>query len=322
MQRRSPLAKLSAALHVDAVWLRRLAVWGSVHAPDWFKRSTPYPIGALSFALVGERRRAAVRNMERVLGADRFTAHFAALRMFCEFAFCTSETMEYYSPQPRSLRIERPEQDAVLTALRAGRGAVVVTGHLGCWDIAAKALTEEPCPVNLVMARESDATTQAFVASARERSGVKVVFADASVFSSLGLVRALRRNEIVAIQLDRAAGAGGVRSLPFLGAPAPFPSGPFVLARMAGAPVIPVFAPRLGRRHYRIQIGDPVEVPRSAREPAALDRVMLAVIAQLEGMVRRYPWQWFQFAPFWPEPDGGEASAGLRPGGRAQANRP
>jgi predicted LPLAT superfamily acyltransferase len=122
------------------------------------------------------------------------------------------------------------------------------------------------------------------------------------VFSSLGLVRALRRNEIVAIQLDRTAGAGGVRWLPFLGAPAPFPSGPFVLARLAGSPVIPVFAPRLGRRRYGVEIGRPVEVPRAARGPTALDRVMGEVVAQLEEAVRRHPWQWFQFAPFWPAP--------------------
>jgi predicted LPLAT superfamily acyltransferase len=138
---------------------------------------------------------------------------------------------------------------------------------------------------------------------------VQIVLSDESVFSSLRLIRALRRNEIVAIQLDRTAGAGGVRWLPFLGASAPFPSGPFVLARLAGSPVIPVFAPRLGRRHYRVLIGAPVEVPRAAREPYVLDRVMREVVAQLEETVRRYPWQWFQFAPFWPEPDapaGGE----------------
>jgi len=32
-----------------------------------------------------------------------------------------------------------------------------------------------------------------------------------------------------------------------------------------------------------------------------LDRVMGEVVAQLEEVVRRYPWQWFQFQPFWPE---------------------
>jgi lauroyl/myristoyl acyltransferase len=291
------------ALAFDGVWLRRAAYLGSAYAPEWFKRSSPYLIAALSFWLVPERRRAAVANLERVLGADRWTAHWAALRMYSEFAFCASEALEGNSPRAQPIRIERPplEEDAVLAALEAGRGAVVVTGHIGSWEVAAKRLRAGDVPVHLVMSQEMDAATQEFVASARSRSGVRVVLSDASVFSSLGLVRALRRNEIVAIQLDRAAGAGGVRLLPFLGAPAPFPSGPFVLARLAGSPVIPVFAPRLGRRHYRVEIGRPVDVPRTARAPAALDRVMGQVVAQLEEAIRRHPWQWFQFAPFWPE---------------------
>jgi KDO2-lipid IV(A) lauroyltransferase len=286
---------------IDGVWLRRLAYLGSAHAPEWFKRSAPHLIAALSFALVAERRRAAVRNLERVLGSDRWTAHWAALRMYSEFAFCTSETMESWAPAATPARVEPPEQDAVLDAIAAGRGAVVVTGHIGSWDIAAKGLRGKGCQVHVVMGREANPATQAMVEAARARAGVNVILSDASVFSSLGLVRALRRNEIVAIQLDRAARAGGVRTLPFLGAPAPFPSGPFVLARLADSPVIPVFAPRLGRRHYRVHIGTPVEVPRAARDPRVLDRVMLEVTRQLEEVVRRYPWQWFQFAPFWPE---------------------
>jgi len=287
---------------VDGVGLRRLAYLGSAYAPEWFKRSAPHVVAAFTFLLHKERRRAAVGNMQRVLGTDRFTAQWAALRMYAEFAFCTSETMENYSPRGVPMRIDPPPEDAVLDAVAAGRGAVVVTGHIGSWDIAAKGLRNKDCRVHLVMGREVDPATQEFVEAARERSGVNVILSDASVFSSLGLVRALRRNEIVAIQLDRAARAGGVRMLPFLGAPAPFPSGPFVLARLAGSPVIPVFAPRIGRRHYGLHIGRPVEVPRAARDPLSLDRVMLEVVAQLEAVVRRYPWQWFQFAPFWPEP--------------------
>ena len=286
---------------IDGPGLRRLAYYGSVYAPEWFKGSLPPLVAAASFALVADRRRSAVRNLERVLGADRWTAHWAALRMFSEFAYCTSEAMEFFSPRPKPLRVERPREDAVLDALRAGRGVVVVTGHIGSWDIAAKTLREDDRRVHVVMSREADAATQAFVAAARERAGVQVVLSDASVFSSLSLIRALQRNEIVAIQLDRSAGAGGVRTLPFLGVSAPFPSGPFVLARLAGSPIVPVFAPRLGRRHYRIHIGQPVRVPRAAREPSVLDGVMGEVIQQLEEIVRRYPWQWFQFAPFWPE---------------------
>jgi KDO2-lipid IV(A) lauroyltransferase len=308
---------------IDGTGLRRLAYYGSVYSPEWFKRSVPALVAAASFALVADRRRAAVRNLERVLGADRWTAHWAALRMFSEFAYCTSEAMEYFSPRPKPLQIERPREDAVLDALRAGRGVVVVTAHIGSWDVAAKGLREFDCQVHVVMSREMDAATQSFVAAARERAGVRVVLSDASVFSSLSLIRALQRNEIVAIQLDRSASAGGIRTLPFLGGLAPFPSGPFVLARLAGSPIVPVFAPRLGRRHYRIHIGRPVRVPRAAREPSVLDGVMREVIDQLEEIVRRYPWQWFQFAPFWPELAGGAlADADAARASRGAGRRP
>jgi KDO2-lipid IV(A) lauroyltransferase len=311
------LGRGTDGFRIDGLLLRRFAQLGSVYAPEWFKRGAPPLVAAATFALAAERRRAAVRNLQRVLGADRFTAHWAALRMFSEFAFCTSETMERYSSRSKSVHIERPREDAVLAALGEGHGVVVVTGHIGSWDIAAKGIRDLECRIHVVMSREANAATQQFVAAARERAGVQVVLSDASVFSSLQLVHALRRNEIVAIQLDRAAGAGGVRWLPFLGAPAAFPSGPFVLARLAGAPVIPVFAPRVGTRRYELHIGRPVSVPRAVREPHALDRVMLEVVAQLEEVVRRYPWQWFQFAPFWPEPEalaGAEAAEPLATG--------
>ena len=302
----SPLslpARILESLRVDGASWRRLAALGSVHAPEWFKRASPPLIAALLFAGVADRRRAAIANFERVLGADRRTARRAALRMYSQFAYCLSEAMEHYSSRPAPLRIDRAEPDAVQLALREGRGVVLVTGHVGSWDIGAKELSDVGATVHVVMARESNATSRPFVRATREQVGVRVVYSDASTFSSLGLIAALRRNEVVAIQLDRAAGAGGLRMLPFLGAPAPFPSGPFVLARLARSPVVPVFVPRIGRRHYEIRIGERIDVPHEARDPEILDRVMGAAVRHLEDAVRRDPTQWFQFAPFWVEPE-------------------
>jgi KDO2-lipid IV(A) lauroyltransferase len=130
---------------------------------------------------------------------------------------------------------------------------------------------------------------------------MKVIWSDSSVFSSLNMIRALRDNEIVAIQLDRTQGVGTTRLVDFFGAPAPFPSGPFVLARLAGAPLLPVFFPRLGTRHYGVRLGTRITLPREARDPQSLARAMRAVAAEFEDVIREFPHQWFQFAPFWPE---------------------
>jgi len=301
MESRSVVAQLTQALRFDGLWWRKFAYLGCVYGPEWWKRYSPPAIAAIIFALIGPNRRGAVGNLERILGeANPWRTRAAALRMFAQFAHCLTETMEYYGPRPRSIRLDLPTHDPLAASLRDGRGAVVVTGHFGNWDIAAKTLRDYDRPINIVMAREVNATTQEYVRTAREQVGVRVLYSDTSVFSSLNMIRALRANEIVAIQLDRMLGPGGARMIPFFGAAAPFPSGPFVLARLARAPVVPVFIPRLGTRHYAVRVGQRFRLSRDARDHHALDHVMTEVVAEFEAIVREFPTQWFQFAPFWP----------------------
>ena len=301
------MTTLREALRYNGVFWRKFAYLGCVYGPEWWKTYSPGPIGAIIYALIGANRRAAIQNMQRVLGVrDARLVRRASIEMFSQFACCFAESMEYYGPRPRPMQFDIPTHDPLDEALRRGRGAVVVTGHFGNWDVAAKGLRAYGRPMNVVMAHEANQTTHDFVRAAREQAGVRVIYSDSSVFSSLNMIRALRNNEIIAIQLDRAEGAGGTRLVPFFGAPAPFPSGPFVLARLAGAPVLPIFVPRLGRRHYAVQIGDPIEVPRDSRHSSSLDRAMHQAVRAFEDKVREFPTQWFRFTPFWPEDMGGE----------------
>ena len=295
-------ARLRAALRFDGIWWRKLAWLGCVYGPEWWKQGSPPVIAALIYAGIGRNRRGAIANLQRVLGdTDPHRAQRLALRMYAEFARCMTETLEHFGPRPHPVRIDPPGRDLVGEALREGRGLVLVTGHFGNWDIAARTLQAYGRPFNLVMAREANATTSDYAHAIRERAGVRVIYSDSSVFSSLNMIRALRDNEVVAIQLDRTLGVDNTRLVPFFGAPAPFPSGPFVLARLAGAPLLPVFFPRLGTRHYAIRLGTRLTLPREARDAQSLERAMRGVAAEFEDVIREFPWQWFQFAPFWPE---------------------
>lgn len=289
------------AARFDGLWWRQFAYLGCVYGPDWWKRLSPSAIAAIIFVLVPRNRRGAIANMQHVLGEpDSGRAARTTLRMFAEFAHCFTETMEHFGPRPRPIQLDLPEQDPVAECLREGQGAVIVTGHIGNWDIAAKTLCGYERPINIVMAREANRTTQEYMREARERAGVRVIYSDTSVFSSLNMIRALRENEIVAIQFDRMLGPGRARMLPFFGAPAPFPSGPFVLARLARTSVVPVFIPRLGRRHYAIRVGTRVRLKREPRDNQSLDTAMMQIVGQFEAIIREFPTQWFQFAPFWP----------------------
>ncbi len=297
----SLLSKFAESLRFDGLWWRKFAYLGSVYAPEWFKRLSPPLVAAIIFALVPRVRRGALANMERVLGRQgRWPVRITTLQMFAEFAHCLAETLEQYGPRPRPLTLDLPEPDPLAAALRERRGAVLVTGHFGNWDVAAKGLRRYGCPINVVMAHEPNGTSQEYARRVRENAGMRVIYSDASIFSSLTIIRALQRNEIVAIQLDRPLGSGGTRLIEFFGAPAPFPSGPFVLARLSGAALIPAFIPRLRTRHYAIRVQGPFRLSRNARDDGALDQVMRDVVCGFEELIKEFPTQWFQFAPFWP----------------------
>lgn len=283
---------------------------GSVYTPEWWKRLSPPVVAVIVFALVGRNRRGAIANMAHILGTrDKSVVSLAALRMFVEFANCMQETMEFFSPRPCPVRVDVPEPDLLEVALAQGRGAVVVTGHLGNWDVAAARLLKYGRVVTVVMAHETNASSNEFVKRMREAHDIRIVYSDESMFSSLHLVRELRANHIVAMQLDRSGPQARTVEVPFFGKPARFSAGPFHLARVAGAPVIPCFAPRIGVRHYEIRFGGMHEVQGRSRR-SGIESVAAHVVADFEAIVREHPCQWFQFRDFWADPEDGALMRG------------
>ncbi len=301
------LGFLRGALRFDGLWWRKFAYLGSVYGPEWWKRYSPPWIAAIVFLCVPANRRGAVANMRRVLGSHGWWRdHWNALKVFIAFAHCFNEALEYLSPHPKplSLTTDPPTAaddiaDPIRAAILRGRGAVLVTCHFGNWDVAAGWLSRYGGGLNVVMAREVNETTAEYVRQAREKAGVRVLLSDTSVYSTFNILRALRRNEVVAMQLDRPIGGEGARAVPFFGAPALFQSGPLRLARLANAPVLPVFSVRLGPRRYQIVLGTERHVSRNATQEE-LDATLAAIVAEFEALVREHSDQWFQFRPFWP----------------------
>lgn len=283
----------------DGLFWRRLAYRGATDGPEWWKRTSPAMVALILFALVRRNRRGIVANLRRIEG-DRgpLAARLSGLKSFVEFAYCLSETLEHASPRARAMHVEAPSEIERADLLPPGRGVVVLTSHFGTWEIAARLMQRFGRRVNVVMARETNPTVEEFQSALRERNGLRVIHSDSSPFASLNMLQALRRGEVVAIQIDRSAPGQVTRAIEFFGAPAQFQYGPFALARVADVPLWPVFAARVGARRYRI-MPEPLRViPRDASEEQLLD-VMRDVVRSFEGHVRTHPHQWFQFAPFW-----------------------
>ena len=263
------------------------------------------PIHALTtlvcFASMPRERRAARRNLTRITGRSGLPSLFLALRLFYNFSkFMVGYTdLAPFRPELVEAWAEgRPEAQRAIAALIAeGKGLIVLTLHLGNWEIGLALLSRLGTPVNVVLRQGEGPGPARFADEARAHPGVRIVAAGDSAWNGLDLLLALRRGEIVAIQGDRPFG-DPTRRVALFGAPVTLPAGPFALAQASGASILLVCCPIRGHFRYRFHVGEPLRV---APGEEGLQTAMDEFARGIERVVASYPTQWFNFYDVWKE---------------------
>lgn len=178
--------------------------------------------------------------------------------------------------------------DAVRTALDAGRGVLILAGHLGNWELGGAAVAAHGLPMDAVTRRLSNPLSDAAILAARNRFGIHCI--DRSEATRRG-IESLRANRLLTLVADQDARDGGI-FVPFFGRPASTPRGPAVLALRTGAPAFFMEPLRMSSGRLRVRLL-PID-PAAARPDARADTrtITLAYVQALEAAVRRAPDQY------------------------------
>jgi predicted LPLAT superfamily acyltransferase len=209
-------------------------------------------------------------------------------------------------------RYEENGLEHIRSAAAAGRGAILLTAHLGNWEVAAGLLGEAGKKLAIVAYRGDHAKVARYMEQA-QGPRARVIEVGADMLASLEMLRALREGTVLALQGDRPLDRHVVR-IPFLGREAPFPVGPFMLAAVSGAPLIATFSLQVAPATYRFFAEPPLQLSfgRGSSRESQLRAWVEEYVRQLEGLARQYPYQWFNFYDFWdaaPPTLPGKASA-------------
>jgi lauroyl/myristoyl acyltransferase len=286
---------LRELLAADGVFWRRLADTGANHTPEWFRRATP-PLFALGAILAIPEARARIRsNLIRVRGpASAVRDAIDVVRTFSTFAYSITDAL---STKPVSSPSAIIYGERVLADVRrAGRGAIFATAHTAGWEMVGPLLSRDHAMrVVMVMAKERDDKALELQDAARAARGATVVHVGADdPLASLDLLRHARRGGVVALQVDRAPPGVRTRAVELFGAPGVVPEGPIRLAQLSGAPLVPVFAARLGHQRYLVRAYDAIVVRRRATE-AEIDAAAQALADAMTAFIRAHPTQWLHF---------------------------
>ena len=181
-------------------------------------------------------------------------------------------------------------------AAREGRGVIVVSGHLGNWEIGGAAVVARGRPMDIVVARQRNELFDRYLTHSRQRLGFGLIPRGAARH---GVLKSLREGRAVGIMGDQDARAAGVFA-DFFGRPASTARGPAVLAMRSGAEVVTLFSIRLPgwKPRYRVHI-ERLPAARGDRGSEGITALTQAFTTRIEERVREFPCQYLWLHRRW-----------------------
>ncbi len=257
---------------------------------------------ALYFVLAAPAARRASFELADRLGRGGSPARrlWFALRHFYGFGRLLVDKLAILNGNAALYRFDSPGREVLQAALAQGKGAVLLTAHVGNWEIMAQVLRGLGARVTLVMYDNAPPELKATLERMAAGRAFRVLTTDGSPQAAAGILAALAEGDAVGLMGDRLMAGRGVRA-PFLGDEVELPLGPYLLAQAARAPLLHVFALRTGRRRYAFFAHDPGPIAYTDRRHKEPDHARWArdFAAQLERVVREHPFQWGNLYSVW-----------------------
>ncbi|MGC2607652.1 MAG: lysophospholipid acyltransferase family protein, partial [Silvibacterium sp.] len=270
-------------------------------------------VGAAAFFLMRRLRKTGLRNLELAF-PEKTTGELQRilrelyrnlgwlLGEFCQMPNYTRENTRSF------LRYEGLEH--YLAARERGKGVLIVTGHLGAWELSSYYHSLMGYPMGMVIRRLDNAKVDGLVNAIRCLHGNRVLHKDDF---ARGLLGAMRHGETVGILMDTNMTPPQGVFVPFFGRLACTASGLARVALRTGAAVLPGFMVWEGaERKYVLRFGEEIPVVSTGDDEADALANTARFTAVIEDYVRRYPEQWLWVHRRWKTRPDGTRETGIK----------
>ena len=275
--------------------------------PRGLARSLGAGVGRIVYWLVPRLRRTGMRNLELALPEMPVEDRERTLRqMYRGLGWQLAEfcRMERYTTANTANWIRYEGLEHFLTAEARGKGVLILTGHLGAWELSSFFHSLAGYPMGLVIRRLDNPLVDEFVNRIRCLHGNWVIHKDDF---ARGLISSMRAGETVGILMDTNMTPPQGVFVPFFGVQACTASGMARIALKTGAAVVPGFLLwEESEQQYVLRFGSELEVVASGDAERDAVTNTAAFTAAIEGMIRQYPEQWLWMHRRWKTRPPGE----------------
>ncbi|MFZ0243129.1 MAG: lysophospholipid acyltransferase family protein [Desulfobacterales bacterium] len=256
-------------------------------------------LGDVWFAVDKRHRQVALGNLNRAFSGEKSGRDIRQIgrQVFRNIALVAFEIgwSLHLRPQDLNRFFTMKGLGNIPAAVRDGKGALILTGHVGNWELMPLAATLTGYSANILYRPMDFAPLERFFVETRTRFGLKLISKDASLLRAF---RALKRGETVAMLLDQNVGLHKGVMVDFFGRRASTSYGLAYIALKTGAPVLPFFVVR-DDRGFTAEIGPEIPLIKTGDDRKDIEENTRQYNEALEAIIRRYPDQWFWVHKRW-----------------------
>lgn len=200
-----------------------------------------------------------------------------------------------------AVTIDVQGKDRLLELVSEGKGLILMTAHVGCWQVAMTALRFLNLPVHLLMQREEGDIDRHFFEHSGATSPFRVIDPRGYLGGSLEMMAVLKKGEVLSVMGDRIL--GNIKNsvmVRFLGGNIQVPHSAYMLAAATSAPIAVLLSRRTGPSGYELDLAGVIRVPAGlGRKNAAYQPYAQEFAEILERYTERNPFQFFNFYDMW-----------------------
>jgi predicted LPLAT superfamily acyltransferase len=283
-----------------------------------FARVITYPVAFYFMVRRAPERAAARTYLHRALGREPGLRD--VYRHFLCFSQVTLDRLYLMADQYSRFDVRILGIEKLHGALRAGNGALLLSAHLGSFDVLRVLHTRNPLkvPIRILLDVGQNAGLSHMLNALNP--GLASTIIDARRTGPelvLEMQAALAKNSVVSTLADRMRPGNSPVVANFFGAPAAFPASPWLFAGALRVPVVIAFGLYRGGNRYDLHFEEfPCDLPRDrAVRRAALSDIVQRFADRLAHFARLAPYNWFNLYDFWnppanPDPDASDATPG------------
>ncbi len=287
-------------------------VWCFVRGIGWLPRRLAREAGAgigwIAFTVLGRLRKTGMKNLALAFPEKTEAERERILRtVYRNLGYQLAEfcKMPGYTREEASRFIGYEGLEHYLGARDKGKGVLVLTGHLGAWELSSFYHSLMGMPMGMVIRRLDNPLVDEFVNRIRCLHGNRVMHKDDF---ARGLLQSMRSGESVGILMDTNMTPPQGVFVPFFGVLACSASGMARVAQKTGAAVVPGFLLWQEReQRYGLHFGEEIELVKTGDADADATANTSLFTAVIEGYIRQYPEQWLWMHRRWKTRPPGEA---------------